>query len=252
MKKLFCLSLLLCLCLPALAIKEGLDFNKYGVIIKLVRAKGDTRVMTRQGELCLYQRVQERNFRLENNSASAADLLPVIKKSTFFVVRANKAEYYISVKGSAFVTLINKHGLKESYQINFGDLDLNSLLGNKRDQVNDLSCSDNSNIVYHLHGEGVSFNVFVNGNMIFTNTDKVDFVEFDLFLPINRFLKSGKNSVKIGIFDSKNGASRINMSIFDTYHGGKELIPEGTLPLNKKWIDFSFNLPPGTFLEGEE
>ena len=252
MKKLFSLALLLVLSLPLLASKDGLEFNKYGVRIKLVRAKGDARVMTRQGELFLYQRVQERKFRLLESGISANELLPKIKRSTFFVVRAPKAEYYFSTSGLALGTFIDDLGEKRVYRISLGDLDLNHLLGSYRDQWNDLSCPETNYFVYNLRGDGVRFNVFINGNMIFTNTDNQDYTSFNAALPINRFLKIGENSVKIGIFDSKNGSSGLQMSIVDIYNGGKAIIPEGALPLSKEWIDFSFDLPPGTCLEVEE
>lgn len=253
MKKLFCLLLLsLCLGLSAFAFKEGLDFEKNGVKIKLVRAKNETRVLTKQGELFLYYHIQEKKYVLEKTNVEAADLLPEIKQQSFFVVRTGKAEYYIAAAGPAYETYLNVNGEKKTNRISFGEFDLNQLLGRKRDELKDLSYPNACHIVYNLHGSGVRCNVFVNGNMIYTNADKLDLGDFSEQLPINRFLKPGTNRVRIGIFASNNASSGLNMSIVDTYSGGRELIPEGALPLNQKWIEFAFELPVDSILEEEK
>ena len=253
MKKIFCL-LFLCLCLglSASAYKDGLEFEKNGVKIKLVRTKGDTRLLTKQGELFLYYHVQERKYILEQTDAQAAALLPEIKKQNYFVIRSGKAEYYLAVAGPAFETYLNANGEKKTNRISFGAFNLNQLLGRKREELKDLNYPNACNIVYNLHGSGVHCNVFVNGNMIYTNTDKIDLEDFNEQLPINRFLRPGTNKVRIGIFDSSNASSGLNMSIVDTYSGGRELIPEGALPLNQKWIEFAFDLPAETILEEEK
>ncbi|MFA6169658.1 MAG: hypothetical protein WCW67_01700 [Candidatus Margulisiibacteriota bacterium] len=251
MRKFFCLLALCAFCLPAVAAKEGLEFEKNGLKIKLVRTKGETRVMTKQGELFLYYHIQERKYILEQADVLAADLLAEIKSQSFFVVRTGKAEYYLAADGPALETYVNNDGEKKTNRISFGEFDLNLLLGLRRDEHQELNYRNVCNIVYNLHGNGVRCNVFVNGNMIYTNTSLPDLVYFNEQLPINRFLKPGTNKVRIGIFDSNNADSELNMSIVDTSHGGRELIPEGPLPLNQKWIEFAFDLPADTILEEE-